>query len=263
MAKRKSTTTKDSNTPKRIYSAADVVMLMVLEIIIENAIDNQVELLAENDNWTQAFFDAQLKKIESAYKDILGLDPKKNLRKATIIVKSITATVMPNLSTFTVNLEAAILDDDRREEILKNLGFAEYYKKAQNRSLPDLVNLLYQFKTNMDATLTAEVTNNNNIKESFITDITDVADILKNQNVDRDSLKTSSKNVTATGIIQLNDLYKTTVKRFAKLAVNYYKKKGEKVKAEMFTFTRLKKTVDAPTAPKKDASNPNTPTATV
>lgn len=263
MAKSKTTTKKDSSTPKRIYSASDVVMLMVLEIIIENAIDNQVELLAENDNWTQDFLDTQNKKIEAAYKDILGIDPKKNLRKATVFVNKTIDVTLRLLSTFTVNLEAAIIDDDRRLEILKVLGFSLFYRKAQKRSLPDFVSLLYQFKENMNVELITEVTFNNNIKEIFLKSIIDVADTLKNENIDRNALKTSTKKITESGVLQLNDLYKVNVKRFAKQVKNFYEKKGEKVKAEMFTFTKLKKTVDAPAKPKKSSSTTTPPPSSI
>jgi len=259
MAKSKATTTKASTTPKRIYGASDVVMLMVLEIILENAKDNQAELLKENDNWTAAFFDAQLAKIKAAYKDILGIDPKKNLRKATDLVNDAIKTTLPLLSTFTVNLESAIIDDDRREEILTQLGFGLYYKKAQRKNLPSFVSLLYQYKENMTLDLTTEVTFNKNVKPELIKSITDAADILKNDNIDKNALKTSTKTVTEVGVKQLNNLYTVNVKRFAKQVQNYYKKNDDNVKAEMFTYTKLKKTVAAPSNPRKATKPTTTP----
>ena len=52
----------------------------------------------------------------------------------------------------------------------------------------------------MDAPLLAEVTASKNIKAALVNEITGVADSLKDNNVGRDSLKTSTKAVTADGI---------------------------------------------------------------
>ena len=52
------------------------------------------------------------------------------------------------------------------------------------------------------------------------------------------------------------------MKRFAKQAKDFYNKKEDFVKAEMFTYTRLKKTVDTPTTPKK-GTPPGPTTGTV
>ncbi len=229
-------------TPKRIFSAKDAVMLTALSVILKNAEDNLTELTAENDNWNATLVSKLKARVAKDFEDILGIDPKKDQRAATATVKAIQAAALPLLSTVSLRLNVAIKDAARRAELLNQLGFTAFAKKAQAKDQIALIELLAKFKTNLTAEVKAEITASKDIKATVIDSIIGYANIFSNQNITQETYKSNSKNITAEGVAELNVVYTAVVTDFSKLVLDFYKKK-KSAKKDLFSFSAIKKAV--------------------
>jgi hypothetical protein len=243
-------------SPKRLYSAKDAVMLTALSIILNNAADNIAELTDENENWNTALLTALKAQVDKDFEDILGIDPKKDQREATAFIKSIQAEAMPLLSTFSLRLSVAVKDAARRSELLNQLGFTAFAKKAQTRDQIALIELLAKFRKNMTAEVKAEVTASKDIKGTMVDTLVGFADTLQHKNITQETYKVKSKEVTAESVIALNNTYSAVVSNFSKLVLDFYTKKKSPKKA-LFSFTAIAKTVKA--AAKVTTEPPATP----
>lgn len=240
---------------KRLYSAKDAVMLTVLSIILKNALANIAELIEENENWNATTVAALQARIENALENILGIDPKKDQREATALVKQIQAEALPILSTFTLRMGVAVKDAARRTELLKQLGFTEFAAKAQRMDQIALIELLAKFKTNATDAVKAEITASKDIKIAVVDKLIGFAKTLVDNNVNQETYKDTSKVITADGVTELNAIYTAVVKDFSKMVLDFYKKK-KSTKANLFSFAAILKTVKGSS---NDTPPPNEP----
>lgn len=248
------------NELKRNYSCKDEVMLKVLLVIIANARKNLAELTKRNPNWTAAFLDALEKRIDDAYNNVLGINPLGNQKEATETVNEIKKEALSQLSTFKKFLNPVFpKNKTRKEEVLYNLGFTSFYKAASRRKLPDLVELLYTFETNMTPELKTEITTSGNISVAEIDAIIAFADLLKKKNVTQKSVQSNSPVITKEGVATLNDLYESGVPNFSTLVWDFYQKKDSPL-ADTFSFNKLKKIVNKPGNGGKDNLDAPPPT---
>lgn len=229
-------------TNPRIYSAKDAVMLTTLSVLLKNAEDNLTELTEENENWNATLVSTLKARVDKDFTDILGIDPKKDQREATATVKAIQAAALPLLSTLSLRLTVAVKDVVRRTELLTQLGFTAFGQKAQAKDQIALIELLAQFKTNLTATVKAEITASKDIKATVLDTLLGYADTFSNQNITQETYKSTSKNVTADGVAALNATYTAVVTEFTKLVQDYYKKK-KSAKKDLFSFSAIKKAV--------------------
>ncbi len=226
----------------RNFSAKDAVMLTTVSVILENAADNITELTAENENWNSALITTLKARVAKDFTDILGIDPKKDLREATATVKAIQAEALPLLSTVSLRLNVAIKDAVKRAELLTQLGFTAFSKKAQAKDQIALIELLAMFKTNLTATVKAEITASKDIKTTVLDTIIGYATTLNNNNITQETYKASSKIVTADGIAELNAVYTAVITDFSKLVQDFYKK-TKSAKKDLFSFSTIKKAI--------------------
>lgn len=229
-------------TTTHSYSAKNAVMLTALSVILKNAEDNITELTAENDNWNPSLISTLKARVTKDFEEILGIDPKKDQRKATATVKAIQAAVLPLLSTVSLRLNVAIKDAAKRSELLTQLGFTAFAKKAQAKDQIALIELLAKFKTNLTAEVKTEITASKDIKATVIDSIIGYANTFSNENITQETYKSNSKNITADGVTELNAVYTAVVTDFSKLVLDFYKKK-KSAKKDLFSYTAIVKTV--------------------
>jgi hypothetical protein len=127
-------------------------------------------------------------------------------------------------------------DKPRRDEILRELGFTSYLKDTQKGDQEALINLLYQFKTNMDKPLQIEITGKGTDPATIIA-ITSLTQNLKDKNVTQEGLKGSRKEITDQAVNAFNEIYDRVIS-LAKIAAKFYKE--DKAKAEQFSFKKVK-----------------------
>ena len=236
----------------RKYKAKDIDMLVACSTIIENAIANKTFLQTKRSNWTDDFFTNLQNNINKALEEHLGVDSAKSLRGATQVLKSIQKQALKDLAEIKVQITQDFKKEPvKQTEILTQLGFTTYHKEAQNGDQEALVQLLYKFKTNLTNELKNEIVSKGTA-ESILTDATTYADTLKNADITQETFKGTRKEITETAINAFNEIYDDVIS-IAKIASNFYKE--EPVKKDLFSFTKINKTISAQ---KQATANPTT-----
>lgn len=225
----------------RLFKGKDVDMLSAASAIIENAIAHKNELIAKRPSWADPFLPDIQNRIKNAFSVYLGIDNAKNQREATAAVVAIQKQAVKKLAEFKVQLmEDFKKNKIRRDELLKQLGFTVHLKKTQTGDQESLIELLYQFKTNMTKSVIQEITNAGT-PDVLINEITGFADTLKSANVNQEFLKAARKEVTAAGVKELNDIYEEVIS-VAKISAKLFADKPA-VKEE-FSFSKIKKALN-------------------
>lgn len=223
----------------RKYKNKDVEMLTSTETIVKNAMANKAFLQTKRSTWADPFFDDLLTKIDNTTQTYLGKDAAKQMRNATQIVLQFQAQALIELAEFKVQVEEDFKKNAiQKTEILKNLGFTNYHKSAQKGDQEGLVNLLFQFKTNMSPTLIAEIVAKGTA-QTTIDKITGYANMLKDANIDQEAFKGTRKEITDEAIQAFNEIYDDVIS-IAKIAAKFYK--TEKTKQDLFSYTKISTT---------------------
>lgn len=238
----------------RKYRHTDVVMLTSVSTIIENAIKNKAALIAKRATWADPFFPNLKTRIDTVIQANLGVDSGKDLRQATQALVAVQKTAIDKLGLFKVQIEQDFKKTPiRRDEILNVLGFTSFYQDAyKNKSQDALIDLLYQFKKNMDAALKTEVTAKGTDAAS-ITEIIGFADTLKNSNVSQETFKSNRPALSEQAINTFNDLYDDVI-AVGKISSRFFL--HDKPLKETFSYTKI---ANAQQAVAKTKKTPPTP----
>jgi hypothetical protein len=226
---------------QRSYKSKDVEMLVTASTIVETAIANKVFLQAKRITWADPFFDNLKTTIETATQNYLGIDSAKELRQSTAALTAIQTQAIKTLAEAKVQLTEDFKGNKpRRDEILKQLGFTLYHKAAQKGDQEALINLLYQFKTNLTKPLNIEIVAAGTASETLST-ITGYADALKQADVTQETFKGSKKTITAAAIKEFNSIYDQVIS-IAKIAGKFYKDKADM--KDQFSYTKVSKALN-------------------
>lgn len=222
----------------RNYSYKDVVMLMTSKVIAGNLLTNIAELSTVRSDWTERYATGLVEKIDGAIENQLGIDPKKELRSATSELSAIQTPAKRDLSFFKTQVgEDFKAEPAVRDEILTLLGFTRFIRGVQKGNQQSLVQLLYTFKTNMTETLRAEITSKG-ISATLIDNIMGYAVTFAGANVNQESLKLSTKEITEEARQIFNSIYDEII-GICKKASAFYQ--YNPLKKEQFTFSKVAK----------------------
>lgn len=240
----------------RNYSFKDVDMLIAASTIIETAIENKAYLITKRQAWTDPFFDDLKAKIDTTIKNSLGVDNAKDLRKLTSSMKTLQKQAQTALAEFKVQIDADFKKEPlKRDEILNLLGFKDYLKAVQKGNQEALINLLYQFKTNLDTDLKNDI-KTKGININAIDAILSFADTIKDTNVNQEKAKSGKKTTTINYITEFNGIYDEVI-AIAKIASNFCK--NNPTLKEQFSFSKIAKALSASKASPTKAAKPETP----
>ena len=225
-----------STTIQRKYKNKDVEMLTAIATIIENAIANKPILQSKRATWADPFFDNLKTQIQTTTDTYLGKDAAQLLRQATQTVLGIQAKAMNDLAEFKIQIQEDFKDTPiQRTEILTQLGFSTYHKMAQKGDQEALVNLLFQFKTNLNLALNDTIVARGTAQET-ITNIIEYASMLKDANINQETFKGTKKEITDEAITAFNKVYDQVIS-IAKISSNFFK--TEKTKQQLFSFAKV------------------------
>jgi hypothetical protein len=225
-----------STTILRKYKNKDVEMLTATATIIENAIANKTILQSKRTTWADPFFDNLKAQIQDTTDTYLGKDAAQLLRQATQIVLGIQAQAINDLAEFKIQIQEDFKTTPlQRTEILTQLGFSTYHKMAQKGDQEALVNLLFQFKTNLNVTLNDTIVAKGTA-QSTITNIMAYATTLKEANISQETFKGTKKEITDEAIKAFNQIYEQVIS-IAKISSNFFK--TEKTKQQLFSFAKV------------------------
>ena len=208
-----------SITVARKYKTKDVEMLTATATIIENAIANKTFLQSKRSTWADPFFNDLKTQIETTTETYLGKDAAQQMRQATQIVINIQSQALNDLAEFKVQIEQDFKATPvQKTEILTQLGFTSYHKLAQKGDQEGLVNLLFQFKTNLNPTLNTEIVSKGTA-QATIDNIIGYANTLKEANITQETYKGTRKEITDEAITAFNLIYDQVIS-IAKIASN-------------------------------------------
>jgi hypothetical protein len=223
-------------TAKRNYKGKDVDMLTTCSTIVENAIANQDYLVNKRLSWDDPFFANQKKRIENAFRNYLGIDSASEQRKATHVVTQIQTAALNSLAELKVQIQEDFKSDkQRRDEILKLLGYTDFLKQARTGDQEVLVQFLFRFNTNLTPELKTEITNKG-IDSIILDRICSYANQLLAANITQETLKNTKKTITDEGVSELNTIYDDVIS-IAKIARSFYK--GNQTKQDGFTYSKI------------------------
>ena len=236
------------STPERIYNTKDVDMLLSIETIIDSAIANKTFLQTKRSNWADPYFQDIKAQINTIIQDNLGVDSAKELRQATIAVKEIQTNALTDLAEIKVQIEQDFkAQPDRKSEILNQLGFTTYYAQATTRDQEALINLLFQYNTNLTPTLKAEIVAKGTAATALVA-INAYAQTLKDADVFQEGTKGTRKEITSETIQIFNEIY-STVSSIAIIAAKFFK--TDAAKKDQFSFLKVSKALNKQTPIKK------------
>lgn len=191
----------------RNYSYKDVDMLIGAKTVAENFTTHQARIIEERPLWADPFITNFTERIDNAMIKYLGLDPKADLKSATRVVLEIQANALKDLSLFKVQVETDLAKDKAyMKRVLDNLGFDKTFTLARKRDQQALTQVLFKFKKGMKPALETELTTKG-INGALIDRIQGYADTLTQANVTQESLKGTTKNITAEATTEFNEIY--------------------------------------------------------
>jgi len=226
----------------RRYTVKDVELIIAASVILKNAIQNKDFLQTKRSTWTDAFFKQLDLEINQTVQTYLGLDSAKELRQATRVVNSIQESALKNLSELKIQISEDFKKvPARRAELLSLLGFTTYYTAANsNHDQEALIDLLFEFKTNMTPEIKAEIMEKGT-SEATLNEIEYCADTLKESDVVQEFHKGSKKLLTQEAIGAFNEIYDKIIS-ICKLSRNFYR--GKPVKQDLFSFNKITKAIN-------------------
>lgn len=231
-----------ATTILRRYNKKDVEMLTALAVIIKNAINNKTFLQSKRSNWASPFFEDLQTTIQTTTNTYLGKDAAQQMREATQVVLSIQKQALLDLSELKIQLQEDFKNNPaERAEILNKLGFTTYYKLAQKGDQEGLVNLLFQFKTNLNPVLSALIVAKGTA-QTTLDAITGYASALQTANINQETFKGTRIEITDEAITAFNNIYDEVIS-IAKIASNFYK--TDKAKQQLFVYNKVVATLNS------------------
>jgi hypothetical protein len=225
-----------STNATRKYNTKDVEMLTTAATIIENAIANKAFLQAKRSTWVDPFFENLKTEIQTTTDTFLGKDAAKQMRDASKSLLALQAKAITDLAELKVQIDQDFKDlSIQKKEILNQLGFLTHHKAAQKGDQEALVNLLFQFKTNMTPALLNEIVAKGTA-QATIDGIISYANTLKEANITQETFKGIRKEITSEAITAFNTIYDQIIS-ITKIASNFYK--TDKAKQQQFSFAKV------------------------
>jgi hypothetical protein len=235
----------------RNYKTKDVDMLVTASTVLESAITNKTFLQTKRSTWADPYFNDLKTRIDNAVQTYLGVDSAKDLRQSTQVLSGIQAKAITDLAEVKVQItEDFKTDKTKRDEILTQLGFSKYHKAAQQGDQEALINLLFQFKTNLTTPLKTTIVSKGTAAAS-LDNIVGYANNLKNADINQEAYKGIRKAITATSIKEFNEIYDSVIS-ICKIAGKFYKEDAP-VK-DQFSYNKVSKALNA--AKKINAATP-------
>lgn len=225
----------------RGYNSKDVDMIIAADTIIDTAIANKTFLQGKRTTWADPYFANIKAQIQTTTQTYLGVDSAKELRQATQAVIAILQPALKDLAEVKIQIEEDFKSTPvRQTEILTQLGFNTYHKAAQKGDQEALINLLYQFKTNLLPALKTEITAKGTAATTLTT-IIGYADALKAADVTQEGKKGARAVITDAAIIQFNDIYSKIIS-ITKISAKFYK--DNSALKDQFSFNKVAKKIN-------------------
>ncbi len=197
---------------------------------------NISELSSVRTNWTPEYASDLETRIDGVIENHLGIDAKKELRDASGTLSALMGPAKRDISFFKTQLEADFKEEEEKlQEILKNLGLTKSLRAAQKDDQEALIELLYAFKTNITDELKVDISSKG-MNPVLIDRIIGYAASIKTANINQEGLKETTKEISEETTSAFNAIYDEVI-GICKIASNFYQ--YEPLKKEQFTFSKV------------------------
>jgi hypothetical protein len=234
-------------------------MLTASSIVVGLAIENKEALITKRPGWADPFFPNMKTRIDNAFPNCLGIDPKKPLRQSTNVLNDFQQEALADVGDLYVQVKEDFKSDENvQKEILASLGFAAFYKKAKTKNQGALISLLFKYQEGIGPVRETLIVAGNS--PELLDRISGYAVTLNNVNITQESLKTTTKEPTGEALMELNEIYAGVIS-VAKIARRFFLK--DPIKKELFNFTKIMEQQHNGGASKSDeapAPSPEPPT---
>jgi hypothetical protein len=223
-------------TPARKFKSKAVDLIIASDTILDSAIANKTFLQSKRSTWADPFFQDIKTQIDLATQTYLGMDTAQTLRQSTQQIYNIVATAYADLAEVKVQIEEDFKDDQiQKNEILNSLGYTPYFATARNKDQEALINLLFQFKTNLSPILAAKIVAKGTAQAS-LDSIIAYADQLKDADISQEGNKAQRKVMTEEAITEFNNIYDKVIS-ITRIAAKFYK--NNPVLSDQFSFSKV------------------------
>ena len=251
-----------TNTVLRAYSCSNFDMLTVSSIILSHAVANQDFLITRRARWADPYFANVQTRINGGFDTVLVSNPKLNLRKKSSELKKVQHAALKGLGDLHIQIKEDNKEDpEKQKELMDALGFAAFFKKARAKSQGALISQLFTIKLAMLDKREQLIADG--ISPLLLDEICAYAETMNTVNIEQESLKGSTKEITAETTEEFNAIY-SEVMSIAKIARRFFL--DDPLKRELFNFTKTLKKLHAKgtaaTSPAGPAETPAEPAAT-
>ncbi|MCG8409834.1 MAG: hypothetical protein MI739_00945 [Bacteroidales bacterium] len=217
---------------QRIYNCKDEDLLIVLLTIAKSFQNNIAKLQVFRPSWTAETATALVTSIQDAISEVLGLNKKSSLRKATQTLLEIIEPLYRKLSFLKIQVEVDI--PAKADQILDDLGYRNFVR-ASKGDQEAIINLSAKFIKNMTDDLKKQITDAGT-NPLLIDEIIALAKQVAEAEALQEELKGSSQQLSEDAVEKLNLLY-TDIIGICKI-VNRFYYDDEAIKTQ-FTFTKV------------------------
>lgn len=217
----------------RKYNYQDVDTILACKTITTNFITNLSELSAVRTNWTPEYANGLSDRIDYSMDEHLGLDKKKELRQASAKLAELQIPAMRDISFLKKMIEVDFKTE--ASDILKSLGYNIKFREVQQGNQEALIQMLFAFNKGMTDNLKEQIVEKGTTPE-LIERIKGYAKEITNANITQETLKETTKDISAEALKAFNDIY-TEVIGICKIAQDFYR--FEPLKKEQFTFSKV------------------------
>ena len=223
---------------KRNFKYPTLSMLVAALTVAENFSSFKADFINEKPQWDDPYIIDFIAKIESIMNEYFGINSKAELKNATRLVKSIQAEAIDHLGMIKQQITRGFRKNkERRDVLLEQLGFIEFWRKASKKNQTMLIGMLIAFTNNNDETVRAELVANG-VNAGRISAVTGYTDSFKKANTAQENLKATSKLNTEVAVNAFNEIFDQAMDICFE-AKGLFKK--DKIKKSMFAFGKLVK----------------------
>ena len=223
---------------KRKFNYKTLPMLIAALTVADYFEQHKEAFVNEMPAWDDPYianFQAAVELILAKY---FGIKSKEDLQKQTRLVNELTVQAREDLEMVKTQIERGFRTNPHRiNELMKLLGYKEFWNQASHNNQSMMIGLLLAFSNHLDAALRAEL-EENQVNAARLTNILSYAGQLNQANVTQESLKGSSKLDTQEAVTALNNIYDQAID-ICSIAKKLFKK--DKLKRELFVFSRIVK----------------------
>ena len=225
-------------TYQRLYSGKDIDMLDTCAAIMQSAIKYKDLLANERPGWRGHHFQNVSARIETIRQQYFELRSKTDLPAGE--GNELLQQAIYDLTVFRVQLiEDFKKEKVRREGLLKDLGFKEYYSKVKAGDPEAIKSLVEHFRAHVNEVMKAEFIAKG-IHPELISRIFGYINKFKDFKPEKDAARESRKTITLESVKVLNEIYDEviSISKIARIILG-----DDRIKKSEFSFLKVKNSI--------------------